>query len=294
MKYNRYLRSEGTSWAFWQFNEYETQINSAYWSGVSALSRASYKVRNAPVPVDARAIMHADGPDAIRVPKDGKIFISNLGFYLNWTRASFIMAATGAFETYLWRAVLTALMSDPAAAHGKSKAIDGAVWLKLGLMPDYTKTKENVTKGDWNQRYSRLCNLFGDIPDLQSRVGELDKIRTFRNNVGHAFGRDLSMEPNLTVRTMEQMQTIKETKFKEWLGVISKSAKALDNVLVENHIGDFEPMLHFHSYYHALGVPKPEINGSFISKYKKVLAETEGHSKGKEYAKSLIAAYLSA
>lgn len=294
MKYNRYQRVEGTSWAFWQFNEYETQINSAYWSGVSALSRASYEVRNAPPPVDARAIMHATGLDAIRVPTDGRIFLANLEDFLKWNRASFIMAATGALETYSWRVVLTALMSDPAAAHGKSKAIDGVVWLKLGLKPDYAEIKKRITKDTWHQRYACLRDLFGDIPDLQSRVAELDQIRTFRNNVGHAFGRDLTAEPNLTVRTMERMRSIDDTKFKEWLGMISKAAKALDTVLVANHIGDFEPLLHFHSYFQALGATKPTINRSFVSEYKLALAKAEGHSKGNEYAQTLIRAYLNA
>ena len=294
MKYNRYIRSEGTSWAFWQFNEYETQINSAYWSGVSAISRASYEVRNAAPPVDARSVMHAQGPDALRVPVDGRAFIANLEDFLKWNRASFIMAATGALETYLWRVVLTALMSDPAAAHGKSKAIDGASWLKLGIRPDHTEIKKRITKDTWHQRYAAIRDIFGEIPDLQSRVQELDQIRIFRNNVGHAFGRDLSAEPNFSSRAMERMRSIDDKKFKEWLGVISKTAKVIDTVLVTNHIGDFEPMLHFHAYYESFGATKPPINREFISTYKVALAKAEGHSKGNEYSQTLIRAYINA
>lgn len=294
MKYDRFVRAEGTSWAFWQFNEYETQINSAYWSGVAGISRASYEVRNAASPVNARTVMHASGPDALRFPADGHAFVSNLEDFLKWNRASFIMAATGALETYSWRAVLTALMSDPAAAHGKSKAIDGAAWLKLGIRPDHSEVKKRITKDTWHQRYVALRGLFGEIPDLQANVSELDQIRIFRNNVGHAFGRDLSAEPNLTTRAMERMRTIDDQKFKDWLGIISRSAKVLDTVLVSNHIGDFEPMLHFHSYYDALGAIKPSITKEFISGYKLALANVEGHSKGNEYAQTLIRAYMNA
>jgi len=90
------------------------------------------------------------------------------------------------------------------------------------------------------------------------------------------------------------MRTIDDTKFKEWLGVISKSAKAIDSVLVKNHIGDFEPMIHFHNYYESLGTVKPGISSAFASQYKLALAKTEGHSKGNEYALTLIRAYLNA
>ncbi|HXC52489.1 MAG TPA: hypothetical protein VN634_16530 [Candidatus Limnocylindrales bacterium] len=294
MKYDRFNRFEGTSWAFWQFNEYETQINSAYWSGVAAVSRASYEIRRSAPPVNARVVMHATGTDAQRISAEGPAFVANLGEFLKWNRASFILAATGAFETYIWRVVLTALMSDPAALHGKSRAIDGATWLKLGLRPDYSDIKKRVTKDTWFQRYAAVRNIFGEIPALSSRVPELDQIRIFRNNAGHAFGRDLTVEPNLTARTTERMRTIDDTKFKEWLGVISKSAKAIDSVLVKNHIGDFEPMIHFHNYYESLGTVKPGISSAFASQYKLALAKTEGHSKGNEYALTLIRAYLNA
>lgn len=294
MKYDRYSRKEGTSWAFWQFNDYETQINGAYWTGVAAISHASYEVRHATPPTNARALMHATGRDALRFPSDKKAFISNLTDFLKWNRASFIVAATGALETYSWRIVLTALMSDPAAAHGKSRVIDGASWLKIGLHPNYSDIKKLVTKGTWQQRYSALQDLFGDIPKLELHLQELDRIRKFRNNVGHAFGRDLDAEPILTTRIMDRMRSINEQQFKDWLSVISQAAKAIDETLIANHIGDFEPMLHFHHYYQSFGETKPPIDIRFIDDYKLQLAHAEGHSKGRDYARTLIDAYLKA
>lgn len=294
MKFERYKRSEGTSWAYWQFNDYETQINNIYWTGVAAVSRASYEVRNAVAPADARVVMCATGPDALRFPSDPTDFVSQSIDFLKWNRSSFIMAATGAFETYSWRAVLTALLSDPALPYGKSRAIDGATWLKLGLRPEYTEIKKRITKDTWAQRYAALRDLFGPIPKLQSNLIELDKIRLFRNNVGHAFGRDITAEPNLLTRNMERMRHIDDQKFKDWLSVISRSAKALDETLIQNHIGDFEPMLHFHSYYESLGPAKPKIDKAFITTYNLMLAKAEKHSKGLEYCRGLVEAYVKA
>ena len=291
MAFNRHVRAEESSWAYWQFNEYETQVNDLYWSGYASLSFASHTVRNLKPPLTARGALKATGSDAKRIRTEPAEFIKHHEEFQNWSCASFVMAATGALESYFQRIVLTALLSDPAVIYGKSKAIDGLVWLKIGIKADHSKTLESVTKGEWTQRYASIKRLFGEIPDLQTHVSELDKIREFRNGVGHAFGRTLVDEPDLTTRQTEKMQSIRQAKFKSWLEVISKSAKALDLVLVKNHIGDFEPLMHFHAYLAQLNSGSVPHDRDFINRYRKSLGKAEVHSKGYDYCRGLVEAY---
>lgn len=293
MKFDRHVRTEGKSWAYWQFNEYETQINHMYWSGVAAMSHSMHKVRHASLPVDARAVLCASGPNSIRFPSDQRKFLSHSEEFLKWNRSSFIVAATGSLETYFQRVILTALLSDPGLIYGKSRIIDGISWLKLGVVADHTKTLESATSGTWHQRYASIKKLFGDIPIISGHIAELDKIRIFRNNVGHAFGRALTTNPNLTTRQAERMRSINEKQFQNWLGVISETAAALDEILVANHIGDFEPVLHLHAYVKSLKLP-PTFNKEFSRTYKVLLAQAEGHSKGLAYCEGLVSAYQKA
>lgn len=294
MQFDRHERSEGASWALGEFSFYETQMNSMYWSGEAASAHATYLVRNAASHVPVTATLKATGPNAHRLPQQNKPWLTAMSDLQNWNRACFVLAATGALERFTQRIVHTALLSDPAVVYGKSRAIDGTNWLKIGITVDHNKQLEFVTKGEWTQRYSAIKKLFGDIPLLKHHLAALDEIREFRNSVGHAFGRDLDEEVMSNTRAVPKMLKIKQHQLIAWFQILSESAKALDEVLVARHVGDFEPILHFHAW---LGNnKKKDISGNptLIRAYRKALGEIEGRSKGVDYVNGLIAAYEAA
>lgn len=291
MKFDRNKRFEGASWALWEFNVYETQMNNMYWAGESAMGYSTYAVRQASDHIDVKDVLKATGPNAKRFPQQAKPWLASMSDLQNWGRGSFVLAATGAFERYTQRIVLTALLSDPAVVYGKSGAIDGANWLKIGIQVDHGKLLEGITKGEWSQKYAAIRKLFGDIPLLKHYIADLDQIRDFRNAVGHSFGRDLDGAVVSHTRAAPKMEKIKQQELIDCFKVLSESAKAIDEALLAKHIGDFEPILHFHEWLKGSGQVKARRDPTLVREYSKALGRVEGHSKGVEYAGGLIAAY---
>lgn len=248
-----------------------------------------YHVRNSPSE-GIRSILKASGPDSTRFDENRSLFLKHVKDMGHWKRASFIMAATGAMESYFQRAVLVALKSDPALLHGKTKAIDGVQWLKIGIAPDYSEVLIDVTKGTWASRYSRLKSLFGELPDIRDNVNNLDKIRVFRNGVGHAFGRELDVKPRLLRRGTDDITPLSEETFKKWLGQISGITREFDRHVVQHHIGEFESLMYLHEYIGRIDRSKLTLRG-FSKKFKSELGKELGHSKGIQYYEDMISYY---
>ncbi|MCO3111469.1 hypothetical protein FA236_14860 [Pseudomonas aeruginosa] len=287
--FNRWAKPEQTSWALWQFSEYEAQLNHMYWSSVALEQFSMYHVRKSP-DEGVRSILKASGPNAARFDEERNLFLKHVKDMGHWKRASFIMAATGAMESYFQRAVLVALKSDPALLHGKSKAIDGVQWLKVGIDPDYSEILAGVTKGTWASRYSKLKSLFGELPDIRDNVNDLDKIRIFRNGVGHAFGRELDVKPRLLRRGTDDITPLSEEKFKKWLGQISGITREFDRHVVQHHIGEFESLMYLHEYMGKIDRSKLTLRG-FSKKFKSELGKELGHSKGIKYYEDMVSYY---
>ncbi|QJP07670.1 hypothetical protein [Pseudomonas multiresinivorans] len=288
-KFDRWIKPEQTSWALWQFNDYESQLNNMYWSSVALESFALYHVRRQ-ASGDVRPTLKATGPDANRFDSEKESFLKHTRDMGNWKRASFIMAATGAMESHFQRVVLTALKSDPALLYGRTKAIDGVEWLKVGIDVDYSEILVSITKGAWESRYSKIKGLFGEIPDIRDNIAELDKVRIFRNGVGHAFGRDLDDEPDLLSRNIEEINGLSEERFKKWLGKLSGITRTFDKHLVANHIGDFESLLYLHNYLLTESVSG--LGGRpFAKKFKTRITQDIGSNRSIDYYEEMIKYY---
>lgn len=287
--FDRWIKPEQTSWALWQFSEYEAQLNHMYWSSVALEQFSMYHVRKAPEE-SIRSVLKASGPNAARFDEERSLFLQHVKDMGNWKRASFIMAATGAMENYFQRAVLVALKSDPALLHGRPKAIDGVQWLKIGIDPDHSEILTAITKGAWGSRYSKLKSLFGELPDIRDNVDDLDKIRVFRNGVGHAFGRVLDDKPRLLRRGTDEITPLSEETFKKWLGQISGITREFDRHLVQHHIGDFESLLYLHEYSGKTDRSKSSLH-TFAKGFKSKIGNELGHSKGLQYYEDMVSYY---
>ena len=108
----------------------------------------------------------------------------------------------------------------------------------------------NCTKGDWNSRISYISSIFGTIPtSLISYKSELEKMRNLRNKVGHAFGRDIELSRDYSLTKIHGMETLKISTFLKYQKMIKKVTGDLDNMLMNNHIGNFQPLYYYHNNY---------------------------------------------
>ena len=290
MKFDRWTKPEGTTWAYWQFNEYETHLNDMYRTGEALSNFSMYHIRRSEGGSNPAEVLCATGPNAHRFPRDKDSFSRSSKDLHTWIRASFVMAATGALENYISRAVQTALISDPAAYYGKPKAIDGLNWLKLGIKADHSEYLKSVTSNIWDSRYSNLKKVFGEIQDVHKEISELDKIRIYRNGVGHAFGRNISTDINFLTRNVDGLNGISEQRFISWLSLISSTAKSIDKHLTRNHIGEFELLMHFHNHIKTYKDTPPR-KKAFINNYKATLTRDIGHSRGANYLQEMMNYY---
>lgn len=160
----------------------------------------------------------------------------------NWTNLNSLLTLTSNFETYLAAAVRLALSSNPGVLLGLPQSIDGATLLKNRVKEPVASQEivEACTRGDWSARLCAFSQSFGKIPSFESAHADLEFIRQVRNEVGHAFGRDIEQ-----ARKHGQVKKIQIRKLRhERLRALQKSVRSvvrdIDAFLLENHIGEFE------------------------------------------------------
>ena len=180
------------SWALRRFKYHHGELNRSYWSDVVARQHTARALAGVPDDVQTAAHLNLLGPDAQRPPRtvgELKVALAETG---NWARLNATMALASYFEVYVSTIVTLAIESDPGALIGLRGQVDGTILLKS--MPKYSQAQAAIpsVKGTWQERVQYLQRLFGPVPaGLAGLVTELEKLRKFRNGVGHAFGRDL-------------------------------------------------------------------------------------------------------
>jgi hypothetical protein len=106
-----------------------------------------------------------------------------------------------------------------------------------------------IVKGTWPDRVARYKDVFGTVPaNLEAAIPELEKLRKFRNGVGHAFGRDIGTVVPLVDLKPASSQRLSEDRLKRWLGVSESVAKAVDRHLVGSHVGSYELVRLYHDW----------------------------------------------
>jgi len=123
--------------------------------------------------------------------------------------------------------------------------------LKHGVSADYSffDKSELITKGTWPQRIGNYQKIFKSVPQtLASSVSDLEKMRKIRNNVAHAFGRDIEKTRARETIEILPIERLSEIRLQKYMEIIRKISKEIDNQLLTNHIGEFE-LIHF---YHRI------------------------------------------
>lgn len=167
-----------------------------------------------------------------------------------WFRLSLLMSLNSYFETYIAAIIKECIESDPGLLFGLPHEIDGMSVLKGNRKVKREEIAEKIkqcTKGTWSSRVGNMTNLFGDLPQFSGHViSRLESLRKVRNKVGHAFGRDISNAQKYHEISKPDMQNISVASFNKYHTLIFHLVQELDSYFVQNHIGNFEPLYHYH------------------------------------------------
>lgn len=177
----------------------------------------------------------------------------SFNIFENWMRLGFLLSISSYFENYLASIIKESIESDPGLIFGCSHAIDGMYLKKNNIALKKDSISQIImlcTKGDWCSRITHIKNLYGKIPCiLASSVSELNKIRKIRNDVGHAFGRDIERSQNYENFVISPMTVLQVNRFNHYQRLITQIVREFDLYMVQKHIGCYEPLLHYHNMY---------------------------------------------
>lgn len=292
--FSRMLPRMERTFALRAFNQHETEINRHYWSFKVISEYAGYLARqkiSSDKSFQTAALFHSTGPDAVRIPLTVTDWLDARNDLENWLRISSLVSVISYLETYLRQVVRSALMSAPMARHGVASAVDGTHLLKLGKEIPYEDDIRGVTVGDWNARAEGFRSLFGTIPPaITANLKRLEAIRRLRNMYAHGFGRDSEVIPEPSAMAPGTMARLSSDRFLKDVGIVSKVAASVDELLLQKFIGNFE-LLHF---YHLWRL-KPRVGKELSYSEARALARSlnkEAHcTVNTSFCASLISFY---
>jgi hypothetical protein len=233
-------------------------MNSLYWAHVPASDLTQKKYRDAKKTNQNQTthqLFDLSGPNSYRVTNSLDAFSIHLKEFDNWTRLNTLVAVLSYFETYISSIVSLSIESDLGLIYSIPKRIDGVMVLKYNSNSEYSffEKSELITKGTWDKRISYYKEIFGTVPlTLSSNVSDLERMRKIRNNVAHAFGRDIDQTRARTTLDMLPIERLSEERLQKYMALIRKISKEVDNQLFNNHIGEFELIHFYHKNKHNL------------------------------------------
>lgn len=233
-------------------------MNSLYWAHVPSIHFTQYHCRKFldDSPEEAtQKCLKLTGPNAYRVNDSLSDYSKQLNDFANWTRLNALVSVVSYFETYISSVVSLAIESDLGLIYSVSKRIDGILILKNNGACEYSffDKSEEITKGTWSQRIANYERIFGRIPPLlKSSCSDLEKIRKIRNNVAHAFGRDIQGSRDRCNMEILPIERLSEKRLQKYMKLIRDISKQIDNHLQEDHIGEYEIIHYLHTIFNEL------------------------------------------
>lgn len=221
----------------------------------------------------------------------------------NWTRLASLVFTASALELYVRRVVALAVSSDPGLMIGATRAVDGAVRLKRGVVTDVELVVRACTEGVWSARHAALERLFGRLPRIGAVLGDLSKLQATRNAIAHDFAR-ISAAKDFWYLDPGQVQRVEATPITQQRLVSSIKAALvaideLDGVAID-HIGAFETIRFWHEFTVARTAVRAAVASHYSALHKaggnaKILSrfhyEMAGNTLSRDYCRDLIAWY---
>jgi hypothetical protein len=247
--FKRWTPAWGSTWAYRLFQQHHRQINVFYWSHVGAKQYAFAATSGFSTEDHASVLFTIPTPGNNNLDITLGEWGSQYSEFDNWVRLNALVAITGYLEVFLKTIVRASLESNPGVLHGASKAVDGVIFLKSNPKYSMKEYADDVAIGDWNKRIAKYERLFGAAPAvLKSNVADLEDLRRIRNGVTHTFGRASDDYDSIVDANKKPQKKVTEKKLIKTLALIGKIAKAIEEDLGGNHVGDFETVYFYHQW----------------------------------------------
>lgn len=261
-EFDRWTSKSGSSWVLKLFKKHHTLLNSMYWSYIPTSSYCNYMYRQNEKNQTSKTIselLHISGVDSHRVENKLENWDKSFKEFDNWTRLNALVALLSYFEVYLSSIVTLSLESDPGLNFKTTKVIDGMMIVKSNskFTVDFKNVAEKITKGEWPQRIAAFREVFGTVPQkIIDYTKQLERMRKLRNNVAHAFGREIEKAQARGLIEILEMDKLSLDALKKYMQIINDIVYDIDQQLVTNHIGSYEVLF----YYHQINEQLPSIN----------------------------------
>lgn len=298
VSFERWKSRESSTWTFQVFQKYNRELSRMYISHIAANEYIYRNLGNSAKWEDA-ASKHFQFKDETQEHTFDSIrgWSDSFNDFDNWTNLNSVMAMSSNLETYLSTVIKLALESDVGVLFGASKRIDGIEIIKHGRSQpfDFEDKIISCTKGEWGSRINSFEKIFGNVPELlKLNVSSLERLRKLRNNVGHAFGRDIESSRSHNVLDITDMYKLKREKTLEYQKLIYGIARAIDKQLLNDHIGEYQTLFFYHNLRPTLkheDSNHERKHGNHMSVLKKKLGQFGAAKAGKKFCRELISYY---
>ena len=297
VNFNRWLSREPTSWSFRVFQKYSGELSHMYIAHITSQAYVYHNLGKVAKWEDP-AVKHFNFSDKVHENtfQNLKQWSQAFNDFDNWINLNALMAISSNFETYLSKIIQLALESDTGTLFGVTKRIDGVEILKHSHFPfDFEDKIISCTKGEWGSRLNSIIKLFGTAPSiLTDNISNLEKLRKLRNNVGHAFGREIEETRRHDSIEGSKIAKVKREKTIFYMKLIFGIAREIDKQLLVNHIGEYQTVFFYHNIRSSLSqgdTNKVRQLGNHGTILKKQLGRYGAAKAGKQFCRELIEYY---
>lgn len=288
--FSRWESKEKSTWVFQVYKSYDNEIRKNLVSFFAAADFTYKMLGKNGAKWNDRVSNHMQASDLTF--NNLKEWSDSFNNYKNWSNQNLIMGISSNFETYFSTVVSLAIKSNPGILFGTPKIIDGIDVLKNGKYStlNIDNYVMSVTKGDWNSRVLNFEKIFGEVPqEMKDNVKILEDIRRIRNNIGHAFGRDIEESRKHIKKTVLPTEKISKNKALKYRQLTFDIAKSIDLFLLKNHIGEFQVLQFYHELYQTLS--KNGHYGNRAFQLRKKIGATAVRPLGKTFCHEVVKYY---
>lgn len=292
-QFDRWKHALPYSGPFLVYKQYYEELNRYYWASYSA-HKLTYRE------MTQKGYTWQSNPETVlELPKHNHSF-NTMRSWANaynelqvWTRLNVVTSLASILETYMDSICGLAIESNPGVLINSSKSLDGVHLLKTKRLDHevIAAAIRDVSKGMWGERRKVFDALFGGHPaELDQYEADLEDLRNKRNSVGHAFGRDINKARRFEEINPLPLDGIRQDHLIHFFDITLKVAKAVDQYLLENHIGEYQALYSFHVFYtHNQG--KKWDDKSMAKEFRKVFSKSS-LPIGKQFFIDLVSFYL--
>lgn len=292
VEFQRWGHVQNHTWPFQVYKLYNEELSRFLWAEEAAAKYVHNRLgKEGADDDDPPTKFFSLPPNRISSMKTLKGWAKVFNESYNWMRLNCIMAISSNMETYLGSVISLAIESNPGVLLGSTVRIDGAKLLKEGIIDSavYAKQIEACTKGEWSKRLVAFEKLFGTAPESYRKgISTLDRMRKLRNNLGHAFGRDIDASKDFSFNEKRPADKISLPTLVKYLEKAFNIVLDIDDYLLEKHIGEFQAIYTYHQH-------RNEFAGAGLDKALKLKQFYGEHdqSVGKAFCKGLVRYYES-